>query len=104
MITRRRKEFPMTDSPLRIRRAVSTDGPALVRLAELDSSSPPRGDVLVAEVDDELWAAYSVADGHAVADPFRPSADVVLMLGQRARQLRRGERRRSHGRARLRFA
>ena len=54
------------------------------------------GDVLLAEVGDELWAAFSLEDGHAIADPLRPSADAVLMLGQRARQLHRDERRRSH--------
>ena len=64
----------------------------------------PRGDVLIAEVGDELWAAVSLKDGHHIADPLRPSADAVLMLAQRGRQLRRDERRGAHGRARLRFA
>jgi hypothetical protein len=100
----RRKEIPVTHAPLRIRQARHTDAAALERLAALDSSRAPRGDVLLAEVGDELWAAFSLEDGHAIADPLRPSADAVLMLGERARQLHRGERRRSHGRARLRFA
>ena len=100
----RRKEIPATHATLRIRQARSTDAAALERLAQLDSSHAPAGDVLLAEVGDELWAAFSIDDGHAVADPLRPSADAVLMLGQRARQLRRAERRRSHSRPRLRFA
>ncbi len=93
-----RKEIPVTHAPLRIRQARHTDAAALERLAALDSSHAPEGDVLLAEVGDELWAAFSMQDGHAIADPLRPSADAVLMLGQRARQLRRAERRGSHGR------
>jgi hypothetical protein len=99
-----RKEIPVTHAPLRIRQARPTDAAALERLAALDSSYAPRGDVLLAEVGDELWAAFSLEDGHAIADPLRPSADAVLILGQRARQLYRAERRGSQGRARLRFA
>ena len=94
----------MTHSPLRIRQARGTDAVALERLAALDSSHAPAGDVLVAEVGDELWAALSLDDGHAVADPLRPSADAILLLGERGRQLRRRARRRSHGRPRLRLA
>ena len=95
----------MTHSTLRIRQARHTDAAALEQLASLDSSHAPSGDVLIAEVGDELWAALSLDDGHAVADPLRPSADAVLMLGARGRQLRREERRRAHGgRPRVRFA
>jgi hypothetical protein len=100
----RRKEIPTSRGPLRIRPAGHADGAAVARLAALDSSHAPAGDVLLAEVGDELWAALSLVDGHAVADPTRPSADAVLLLGQRARQLRRRPRRRSHIRPRLRFA
>jgi hypothetical protein len=102
----RRKEIPVTHAPLRIRQAHHGDVAAVERLAALDSSRVPGGDVLLAEVGDELWAAFSLEDGHAIADPLRPSADAVLVLGQRARQIHRDERRRSshHRRARLRFA
>jgi hypothetical protein len=99
-----RKQIPVSRSPLRIRQARLDDAAAVLRLAELDSSRVPSGDLLLAEVGDELWAAFSLEDGHAIADPLRPSADAVLILGQRARQLHRAERRASHGRARLRFA
>jgi hypothetical protein len=99
-----RKEIPVTHSPLRIRQARPDDAAAVLRLAHLDSSQVPSGDLLLAEVGEELWAALSLADGHAIADPLRPSADAVLILGQRARQLHRAERREAHGRARLRFA
>lgn len=57
----------------------------LLRLAALDSAPALRGDVLVAEVDGELLAALSLADGRAVADPFRPTADLVELLRTRAR-------------------
>ena len=100
----RRKEIPVTHSTLRIRQARHTDAAALEQLASLDSSHAPSGDVLIAEVGEELWAALSLDDGHAVADPLRPSADAVLMLGARGRQLRREARRRAHGRPRVRFA
>src|SRR4051794_19711996 len=100
----RRKEIPVKAAPLRIRQARPADAAALERLAALDSSQVPAGDVLLAEVGDELWAALSLDDGHHVADPLRPSANAVLILAQRGAQLRRTERRRSHRRPRLRFA
>jgi hypothetical protein len=99
-----RKQIPGSHAPLRIRQASHADAAALERLASLDSSHAPHGDVLIAEVGDELWAAFSLEDGHHIADPLRPSADAVLMLAQRGRQLRREGRRRADGRARLRFA
>ncbi len=71
-----------------IRAARGSDGPALRRLAELDSSVLPSGDLLIAETDDELVAALSVDTGETVADPFRPTADVVDLLAYRAKRLR----------------
>src|SRR3954447_15027845 len=100
---KRRKQIPATPATLRIREARHADAAALERLAALDSSQIPTGDVLLAEVGDELWAALSLDDGHHVADPTRPSADAVLMLARRGALLRRGERRGSPGRPRLRF-
>jgi hypothetical protein len=90
----------MTNSTLIIRRASDSDAVALHQLAALDSSSVPRGDVLVAEVGAELWAAVEVESGAAVADPFRPSADVAELLRFRADAIRgegRLERRRLGG-------
>jgi hypothetical protein len=69
---------------LTIRRATAADTSAVRRLAELDSAFPPTGDVLLAEMGDELWAALSVDTGAAVADPFRPSGDLVDLLRLRA--------------------
>jgi hypothetical protein len=69
---------------LTIRRAAAADEQAIRRLSALDSAFPPTGEVLLAEVHHELWAALSVDTGHAVADPFRPSADLVELLRLRA--------------------
>jgi hypothetical protein len=78
-----------------IRRADGSDDPAVARLAALDSARQLRGELLVALVDDEPWAALALGDGRVVADPFRPSAIAVELLRLRARHLRAatGERR-----------
>ncbi len=70
----------MTDKTLTIRRADTSDNGALVRLAALDSASPPTGEALLAEVAGELWAAVEVDSGAAIADPFRPSGELVDLL------------------------
>ncbi len=77
---------------LTIRWATPDDAVALARLAQVDSSRPPRGVVLLAEVGDELWAAISLDDGHLVADPFRLSGELAFDLAQRARRVKRAER------------
>jgi hypothetical protein len=71
-----------------IRLATPADATALARLAALDSAPVPAGEALVAEVGDELWAAVSLADSTAIADPFRPSGELLALLVERARQLR----------------
>jgi hypothetical protein len=40
----------------------------------------------------DLWAAISIDDGHAVADPFRPTGELLALLAERSRQLRRARR------------
>ena len=72
-----------------IRYARPDDALGLLELAELDSSHAPHGVVLVAEVDGRLWAALSLDDGHAIADPFRPSGELSFLLAERARQIHR---------------
>lgn len=81
-----------TTQPLTIRRARITDAGAILQLSQLDAEPVPTGDVLVAAVGDEVWAALSVDDFKAVADPFRPSGDLVLLLADRARSIRRAQR------------
>ena len=71
-----------------IRAARGSYGPALRRLAALDSSEVPVGELLLAEADDHLVAAISVDTGDKVADPFRRTADVVDLLAYRAKRLR----------------
>jgi hypothetical protein len=82
----------MTDKTLTIRRADAADAAALYRLAALDSSYPPTGEMLLAEVGDELWAAVDVDSGAAIADPFRPSGDLVDLLRLRSELAKRPER------------
>ena len=76
-----------------IRHARPADAEALVVLAKLDSTHPPGGAILVAEAGGELWAAVSLDDGHVIANPFRPSGELAFRLIERARELRRAERR-----------
>ena len=70
-----------------IRYARADDALALLDLAELDSSTAPSGIVLVAEVGSRIWAAHSLDDGHAIADPFRATGELSFLLAERARQL-----------------
>ncbi len=69
---------------LTIRLAEDDDRPALAALAQLDSRHAPADPVLLAEADGGLVAALSLLDGGTVADPFRPTADVVDLLRVRA--------------------
>lgn len=101
MLSRTKTLPPAGPTDLTIRSAVPADADALQRLADLDSSRPPRGLVLIAEVDGEPWAAVSIDDHHAVADPFRPSAELVFLLSERARDLRRSQRGRLAGLTRV---
>ena len=75
-------------SSLNIRAARPEDQRAIERLALLDDSRRPSGEILVAEAGDELVAALPVGGGRAVADPFRPTAEAVELLSLRACQLR----------------
>ena len=70
-----------------LRRSSAEDEQSLARLARLDSAPRPRGDMLVAEVDGAIVAAVPFDGGPAIADPFRPTADVVAILQARAELL-----------------
>jgi hypothetical protein len=89
---------------LTLRYATPGDAAALERLAALDSSRPLDGRVLVAEVEDDVVAAISLADHRAISDPFQPTGELVWILAARARQLHRAERPRRGLRRRLRPA
>jgi hypothetical protein len=80
------------------------DVEALRKLSAMDSKRTPTGEILVADVGGELWAATSVDDRHTVADPFHPTRELVSLLQQRAGQLRDPGRRRAVRFARFRPA
>jgi hypothetical protein len=68
-----------------IRPARPEDEGALLRLAALDSAAALDGDVLVADVGGDIVAALDLERDRAIADPFRPTADLVELLRTRAR-------------------
>ena len=74
----RMSNLPNIDPTVLIRAARGSDGAALEGLARLDSQRPLEGDVLVAEQDDVLVAA--ITGDRVIADPFRPTADLVALL------------------------
>jgi hypothetical protein len=76
-----------------IREATEADRTALARVAERDSSAVPAGEVLVAESGGEIRAAIEVDGEVAVADPFRPTAELLDLLRTRAGQIRHARRR-----------
>ena len=77
MITR-----PHADPAVLIRAARGSDGAALENLARMDSQRPLGGDVLLAEQGGAIVAA--VAGDRTIADPFRPTADVLALLRMHA--------------------
>jgi hypothetical protein len=76
-----------------IRRARDTDLPLLRELAALDCARPLSGEVLVALVEGQPYAALSLDDDRAIAGPFRLTAPTVDLLRLRAQQLRAAEHR-----------
>ena len=70
----------LDDTAVEIRLLAATDAAELTRLAELDTTVPPRSPLLGGMVDGRLVAAHSLATGESIADPFRPTADVVGLL------------------------
>lgn len=75
------------DSTLSIRYAGPADDSGVARVSALDSASPPPAPRLVAELDGEIVAAISIADGSPVSDPFRPTASIVELLRVRRAQV-----------------
>jgi hypothetical protein len=70
-----------------IRHSTEADRASIQRLAELDGRRAPQGEALLAFASGELIAALPLGDGaRALADPFRPTADVVQLLELRAAQ------------------
>ena len=67
-------------SQITIRPGYADDHLTLARLAALDSALIPAEPLLVAEMNGEMSAALSLRDGTSIADPFRPTADIVALL------------------------
>jgi hypothetical protein len=78
--------MPITE-PILLRPATAADAPAIERLAALDSSPVPDGDLLVAEVGGELRAAMRISDRAVISDPFRETAGLIALLAGRADHL-----------------
>ena len=74
---------------LSVRPFTERDIDAIRLLAALDSKQMPTGAVLVAEQAGEVVAALPLDGGNVLADPFKPTADVVALLKLRASQLQR---------------
>ncbi len=70
----------LTAPAITIRPAYADDERALRRLAALDSAAVPSHPLLVAEIDGDIRAASSLADGGVIANPFFRTADVVELL------------------------
>ena len=68
-----------------ITHSTEADADKVWRLALLDDRRPPKGPALLAYAGDQLLAAVGLLDGRAVADPFRPTADIVDLLRFQAR-------------------
>jgi hypothetical protein len=79
-------------SQITIRPGYADDDQALHRLAALDSAAVPAQPLLVAELDGELSAALSLHDGTSIADPFRPTAQIVALLRAHAAAATRAPR------------
>ena len=74
-----------------IRRATSSDGPALAALSALDAAPVPFGPALVAEVSGVPRAVLPLDGGRAFGDPFSRTQELVDLLELRAAQIKRDE-------------
>lgn len=68
-----------------IRLATAAEAETIGRVAQLDCSPAPPPPHLVAERDGVIQAVRSLRTGETVADPFRPTAELVELLRCRAR-------------------
>jgi hypothetical protein len=79
----------MNIDSLTIRMARQEDAQALRRLAELDSTRPLTGNVMLAELDGVSLAAISLDNGAVTANPFKRTAAIVSHLRMRRYQVMR---------------
>jgi hypothetical protein len=76
--------FPSNAFTIRYAGEHDADAVAVRRIAELDSSRPLRGRILVALENGVAVAAYSFEENRAVADPFHHTAVALILLRMRA--------------------
>ena len=76
-------------APITIRPAYADDAQALARLAALDSSVVPDGQLVVAEVDGDLRVALSLDGSAVIADPFQRTVELIELLRAHLRRSRR---------------
>jgi hypothetical protein len=76
-----------------IRKASEADASDVWRVSLLDSQRPLEGPALVGEIDGKVAAAISLDTGRVVADPFRPTAELVTHLRMRASGILAADRR-----------
>jgi hypothetical protein len=83
---RRTQESEMADlGVIEIRLLGIEDETAVARLAELDTAETPPSPILGAIVDGRLVAAHSLVTRQSIADPFRPTAELLALLAERAK-------------------
>ena len=87
-----------------LRPAHADDRDMLTKLAQLDSTKPLKGDVMIACAGGRPAAAMSLCDGRIIADPFLLTADAAALLRLYAAPSSRGSRRRAPRWRRLRSA
>jgi len=63
-----------------VQRAGAADDPTLAWLSALAGRAPLARPALIGHVDGMPAAAISLVDGQVVADPFRPTAELVAQL------------------------
>jgi hypothetical protein len=92
-----------TDGEVVVRLATDNDRAALARLAQLEGRMLPDGATLLAERHGVVLAAISIETAEAIADPFRPTADLVELLRRSgAGRLDKADRQHRRRRSRLR--
>ena len=79
----------MNIDSLTIRMAQTDDTKALRWLAEVDSTVPLHGNVMLAELDGTCLAAISLETGEVNANPFKRTAAIVSHLRMRRYQIMR---------------
>jgi hypothetical protein len=82
-----RRPRPAYDA-VTVRLACADDAAALSHLSQLERRPGLAEPVLVADVEGAVLAARSLANGAALADPFRPTAQLSELLALRAAYLR----------------